>query len=109
MVPGSYEISIADAPTARIFNFKRAPSLYRPENIYQFIKQLNETYAQNQLILEIWTMKKSLVVQGTEFSRVPGSFFQVLGSTAQSGASTKLKNTLILLSLKVKARLKFPP
>ncbi|OGL44374.1 MAG: hypothetical protein A2161_02860 [Candidatus Schekmanbacteria bacterium RBG_13_48_7] len=94
--PGNYELTISDASKARMNNFKRAPSLYDAENINQFIEKLNDTYAENQLILEIWENKTGLAIQGTEFSRIPGSIFQVYGSATQSGLASKLKKSLIL-------------
>ncbi len=65
----------------------RAPLNYRPKNINQLVKVLQQRETNTDIILELLLTEPGLTVQGEEFSNLPTSVMSVMNSAKQVGES----------------------
>ena len=65
----------------------RAPLNFRPENINQLIKILQQNESNTDIILELFLPQPGLTVQGEEFSDLPASVMSVMNTGKQIGKS----------------------
>lgn len=65
----------------------RSPGSFRPTNINQLVKLLQEGEPNTNLILELSAPQPGLTVQGKEFPNLPLSFMAVMNTAARSGES----------------------
>ena len=67
------------------FQRTRAPLNYRPTNIDQLIELLQRGENNSDIILELFTPKRGMTVQGQEFSDLPLSVMSVMSTPTQVG------------------------
>lgn len=65
----------------------RAPLNFRPKNINQLVKILQQSESNTDIIFELFLSQPGLTVQGEEFSDLPTSVMSVMNSAKQVGTS----------------------
>lgn len=65
----------------------RAPFNFRPKNINQLVKILQQSERNTDIIFELFLSQPGLTVQGEEFSDLPTSVMSVMNSAKQVGTS----------------------
>ena len=73
----------------------RAPLNFRPKNINQLVKILQQHETNTDVILELFLTQPGLTVQGEEFSGLPTSVMAVMNSAKQVGESGYTRGTTL--------------
>lgn len=76
-----------NATTDRQWQRSRAPLNFRPKNINQLVKILQQSESNTDIIFELSVSQPGLTVQGEEFSDLPTSVMSVMNSAKQVGTS----------------------
>ena len=84
---GLITLSAMSATTDAQRQRSRAPLNFRPKNINQLVKVLQQHETNSDIILELFLTEPGLTVQGEEFSDLPISVMSVMNSAKQVGES----------------------
>ncbi len=84
---GLITVSAMSATTDAQRQRSRAPLNFRPKNINQLVKLLQQHETHTDIILELLRTEPGLTVQGEEFSGLPTSVMAVMNSAKQIGES----------------------
>ena len=76
-----------NATTDKQWQRSRAPLNFRPKNINQLVKILQQSESNTDIIFELFLSQPGLTVQGEEFSDLPTSVMSVMNSAKQVGTS----------------------
>lgn len=76
-----------NAAADRQWQRSRAPLNFRPKNINQLVKILQQSESNTDIIFELFLSQPGLTVQGEEFSDLPTSVMSVMNSAKQVGTS----------------------
>lgn len=76
-----------NATTDKQWQRSRAPLNFRPKNINQLVKILQQSEPNTDIIFELSVSQPGLTVQGEEFSDLPTSVMSVMNSAKQVGTS----------------------
>ena len=76
-----------NATADRQWQRSRAPLNFRPKNINQLVKILQQSESNTDIIFEFFLSQPGLTVQGEEFSDLPTSVMSVMNSAKQVGTS----------------------
>ena len=76
-----------NATADRQWQRSRAPLNFRPKNINQLVKILQQSERNTDIIFELFLSQPGLTVQGEEFSDLPTSVMSVMNSAKQVGTS----------------------
>ena len=92
---GLITLSAMSATTDAQRQRSRAPLNYRPKNINQLVKVLQQHETNSDIILELFLTEPGLTVQGEEFSGLPTSVMSVMNSAKQVGESGYTRGTAL--------------
>ena len=84
---GFITLSAMSATTEAQRQRSRAPLNFRPKNINQLVKILQQRETNSDIILELFLTEPGLTVQGEEFPDLPTSVMSVMNSAKQVGES----------------------
>ena len=84
-----------NATTDRQWQRSRAPLNFRPKNINQLVKILQQSENNTDIIFELFLSQPGLTVQGEEFSDLPTSVMSVMNSAQQVGTSGYTRGTTL--------------
>ncbi|MCY3743715.1 MAG: hypothetical protein OXH00_22095 [Candidatus Poribacteria bacterium] len=73
----------------------RAPLNFRPKNINQLVKVLQQHESNTDIIFELFLSQPGLTIQGEEFSNLPTSVMSVMNSAKQIGESGYTRSTTL--------------
>ncbi len=73
----------------------RAPLNFRPKNINQLVKVLQQHEINTDIIFELFLSQPGLTIQGEEFSNLPTSVMSVMNSAKQVGESGYTRSTTL--------------
>lgn len=76
-----------NAAADRQWQRSRAPLNFRPKNINQLVKILQQSESNTDIIFELFLSQPGLTVQGEEFSDLPTSVMSVMNSAKQVGTT----------------------
>ena len=84
-----------NATTDQQWQRSRAPFNFRPKNINQLVKILQQRESNTDIIFELSLNQPGLTVQGEEFSDLPSSVTSVMNSAKQVGTSGYTRQTTL--------------
>ncbi|GAG01154.1 unnamed protein product, partial [marine sediment metagenome] len=90
---GKVEITVSDAITARREEKKRAPYKFKPNNLDQLIKLMEEQDRNTDVIIKMVLPKKGAAISGAELPNLPGSILSVMGTSTEAGLAGVTKAT----------------
>lgn len=73
----------------------RAPLNFRPKNINQLIKVLQQNESNTDILFELFLSQPGLTIQGEEFADLPTSVMSVMNSAKQIGESGYTRGTTL--------------
>ena len=92
---GLVTLLVMSATTDERWQRSRTPLNFRPKNINQLIKILQQSESNTDIILELFVPQPGLTVQGEEFSNLPASVMSVMNTAKQVGKSGYTQGTAL--------------
>jgi len=88
---------VASASSHESWQRSRAPLNFRPKNIHQLIKLLQRGESNNYIMMELYTSKLGMTIEGKELPELPISMLSVLTYPTKSGDGGFTRGTTLLV------------
>jgi len=94
---GLLVLLVASVSSHESWQRSRAPLNFRPKNIRQLIKLLQMGESNNSIMMELYTPKLGMTIEGKELPELPISMLSVLTYPTKSGAGGYTRGTSLLV------------
>ena len=95
---GLLVLLVASPSSHEAWQRSRAPLNFRPKNIHQLIELLQRGESNNQVMLELYTPKIGMTIEGEELPELPLSMLSVLTYPTKSGDGGYTRGTTLLVN-----------
>ena len=88
-------LRVMSSSSYRSWQRSRAPGSFRPKNVNQLVKLIQQVEPNTNLVLEIFAQRPGLTVQGEEFSDLPISVMSVMNTATRLGERGYTRGTAL--------------